>query len=534
MAKRRKELLVSWLPTTHGAAPLLTILTHESSPLRGRVDELVLCHQQPVTEPKHEAVLERTREAIESLPDDVRPELTLEAWRSTSSPTDHGKLLEFSKDLLTRLRKREPEARINIQISSGTKAMHAVWLALAHGAFVQGEVQLLQTSEERHQKERNARPVEVVKLPQDTWAHIVRGTRPSAESEGSDPELWDLTWVKSRSAIETLETIERWAPMPAPILLIGERGTGKTTLAQTIRARSPFRSLDKPGRAKTTAWPVVVCGQFRANPQLARSELFGHARGAFTGADAERKGILEQVNGDTLFLDEIADLDRGTQRLLIGAIEGRNFYRLGDEAKPLKADFRLIAATNRPLEGLVLGMGSPEAANGIDADFFDRISTFILRIPPLRERREDLPQLWASVLRQAARRAGLPRDESDEFDAIETTSRDKRLLGALDEHPLPGNMRDLQRSAWRAVAALSARMSRTAVVREAVQGLDQPVAASSGQKTSLPIDLDAHLDAETRRLAELALTESGGNKAQAARLLGLPRKTFESKLKRLG
>lgn len=528
MGRRRKEILVSWLPTTHGAAPLLTILTHEKSPLRGQVDELVLCHQQPFTEAKHQTVLDRTRDAIEGLPEDVRPELTLEAWRSSGSPTDHGKLLEFSKDLLTRLRRREPEARINIQISSGTKAMHAVWLALAHGSFVEGEVQLLQTSEERHQHERNAKPVEVVKLPQETWAHIVRGTRPSTEAEGADPELWDLTWVRSPSAVETLETIERWAPMPAPILLIGERGTGKTTLAQTIRARSPFRSLDKQGRAKTTAWPVVVCGQFRANPQLARSELFGHARGAFTGADTERKGILEQVNGDTLFLDEIADLDRGTQRLLIGAIEGRSFYRLGDEAKPLKADFRLIAATNRPLEGLVLGMGSPETASGIDADFFDRISTFILRIPPLRERREDLPQLWASVLRQAARKAGLPLDD------VEAASRDKRLLGALDEHLLPGNMRDLQRSAWRAVAALSAKMSRSDVVREAILGLDQPLTSSTGPTTRWPIDLDAHLDAETRRLAELALTETGGNKAQAARLLGLPRKTFESKLKRLG
>ncbi|HRE90332.1 MAG TPA: sigma 54-interacting transcriptional regulator [Myxococcota bacterium] len=528
MARRRKELLVSWLPTTHGAAPLLTILNHDQSPLRGRVDELVLCYQQPFTEPKHQAVLERTQATLEALPDEVRPRLTLEVWRSSSSPTDHGKLLEFSKDLLSRLRQREPDARINIQISSGTKAMHAVWLALAHGAFVEGEVQLLQTAEERHQKERSARPVEVVKLPQETWAHIVRGTRPSTGTEGADPELWDLTRVRSPSALETLETIERWAPMPAPILLIGERGTGKTTLAQVIRARSPFRALDKPGRGKNTAWPVVVCGQFRANPQLARSELFGHARGAFTGADAERKGILEQVNGDTLFLDEISDLDRGTQRLLIGAIEGRNYYRLGDEAKPLKADFRLIAATNRPLESLVLGMDAPEAASGIDADFFDRISTFILRIPPLRERREDLPQLWASVLRQAGRRAEVALDE------VDAMARDKRVLAELDTHPLPGNMRDLQRAAWRAVAALRARTSRTGVVGEAMLGLDQPFVPTSTQATRLPIDLDAHLDAETRRLAELALTETGGNKAQAARLLGLPRKTFESKLKRLG
>lgn len=529
MARRKKEILVSWLPTTHGAAPLLTLLTNPGSMLRGLVDELVLCYRDPPVEVEHTEVLDKTLRQLARLPPELSPKVTLEAWRSRAAPSNHAALLDFSKDVLTRIRQREPEARINIQLSSGTKAMHAIWLTLAHGSFIPGEVRLLQTAEERHQQ-RGAKPVELVQLPQETWAHIVRHSRPTTEVEGSDPELWDLSWIRSASAKTTLQTIERWAPMPAPIFLIGERGTGKTTLAQTIRARSAFRALDKPGRdARAATWPVVVCGQFRANPQLARSELFGHTKGAFTGADAERKGILEQVSGDTLFLDEIADLDRGTQRLLIGAIEGRDYYRLGNETRPLKANFRLIVATNRPLESLVLGPETEETATGIDADFFDRISTFILRIPPLRERREDLPHLWASVLQAAARRAGL------DADATTQVEHDRAVLAELEHQPLPGNIRDLQRAAWRAVAAIAAHTSRAEVAREAIAGLSVVVPTrTTARSVHLPIDLDAHLDEETRRLAEAALLEAHGNKSEAARLLGLPRKTFESKLKRLG
>ncbi len=526
--RTRKEILVSWLPLVHGAAPLLTVLEHRDSILYRQVDELVLCYKPSDIEGEFAPVFGRTMSELRGL---ARPPVITEVhWNSKASPTDHGQILKFSKDVLRDLREREPDACINIHLSPGTKAMHAVWLTLAHGSFIGGDVRLLQTSEEKHQR-RGARAVEVVSLPQETWAHIVRSSAQATTSEGSDPELWDLASLKSPSAKATIQQIDRWAPLLAPIFLIGERGTGKTTLAQIIRARSPFRAIDSAAaKAKTKdpkPWPVVVCGQFRANPQLARSELFGHVKGAFTGAEADRKGILEQVEGDTLFLDEIADLDRGTQRLLIAAIEGRDYYRLGNETKSYKANFRLIVATNRPLDGLLLDASAGDAAHGIDADFFDRISTFIVRIPPLRERREDLPDIWRTMLRAAAERASLDRD------AVSVIERDRSVLEALSEHHLPGNLRDLQRAAWRAVAAIHAHESRTMVTRAAIAGLDLPFTVTGAASGHVPPDIDAYLDAETRRIFEAALAASGGNKSEAAKRIGLPRKTFESRYKKL-
>ncbi len=537
MARRKRpNILVSWVSLQHHAAPLLTVLSHRESELRGRVDRVVLCHRQARGEDdEHEALQKTLAQLDEALPADARPQVEVRTWRTNARPTDHAAVLDFAKKVLRSLRDEHPDAALVLHLSPGTKAMHAAWLILAHGAFVPGPIRLLQTSEERHR--RGQAPIEWVKLPTETWAHIVQSSAPTVSGEATDHALWEPARVESAAARRVLELVDRWAPMPAPILLIGERGTGKTTLAHTIRARSPFRTLDDKG------WPVVVCGQFRANPQLARSELFGHKRGAFTGADADREGILERVNGDTLFLDEIADLDHGTQRLLIAAVEGRDFQRLGEPDRNRQAKFRLIAATNQPLSRLVMEQRDPPSNGadasprvGIDADFYDRISTFILRIPPLRERREDLPLLWRSALTRAATSATGISPET-----LVAVARDKALSAALAEHPLPGNVRDLQRAAWWAIAALGAGASITVATREAIAALD-PVDAddlpeatgTTPRQTALPIDLDAHLADEERAILDLALEAARGNKAKAAQLVGLPRKTFEYRLGRSG
>jgi transcriptional regulator with AAA-type ATPase domain len=520
MARRKIEVLVSWVSLQHRAEPLETVFANRQSELFGKVSHLVLCHREADDAAEDRSALDKTLKQLSALDDEVRPEIHLKPWKTRAQPTDHAAILAFSKKVLLDLRREYPEARLNLHLSPGTKAMHAAWLILAHGAYVPGEVRLLQTREERFRGK--TQPVlEWVNLPNETWAHIVRASSPGSPAEDADTPLWDPTRVKSRSALETLDAIARWAPLPAPILLVGERGTGKTTLAQAIRARSPFRALGKK------PWPVVVCGQFRANPELARSELFGHARGAFTGANGDREGILEQVDGDTLFLDEIADLDRGTQRLLMAAIEGRDFQRLG-ESRQRKANFRLIAATNRPLHRL---LASSEGAGDftLDADFFDRLSTFIIQIPALRDRRADLPLLWQSSLSRARLALGHGLD-------LSPLEQDRDLLDALSNHPLPGNIRDLQRAAWRAIAALQAGRPRAFAVREAIAGLTQEVGRPfdpGGRETSLPLDLDLHLAAEEERLLKAALEQSDGNKARAATLLGLPRKTYEYRLGRL-
>lgn len=162
------------------------------------------------------------------------------------------------------------------------------------------------------------------------------------------------------------------------------------------------------------------------NPELARSELFGHRRGAFTGATSDREGLLEQSDGDTLFLDEVADLDRDTQRLLMAALEGRGFHRLGDD-KARRSRFRLVSATNQPLETL--------ATRTLDRDFFDRVAVFVLRVPPLRECRDDLPDFWRRVLEWAARASSAHVDGWEEYASHAGTCRAAR---ARTPWELPG------------------------------------------------------------------------------------------------
>ncbi len=541
--RRRVEILVSWVSIQHAAEPLLTVFANPESELYGRVDRLVLCHRVSDEDSERKA-LEATVKRIERLADDVRPELELRPWKTTAQPTDHARLLEFSKRVLTEVRSEHPEARINLHLSPGTKAMHAAWLILAHGAFVSGPLRMLQTREERHRK-ADQRPIEWVNLPQETWAHVVRASAPSTPGEDDVGVLWDPVHVVSEAGKQTLAAVARWAPLRAPILLVGERGTGKTTLAQTIRARSGFVALGRK------PWPVVVCGQFRANPELARSELFGHSKGAYTGASEAREGILERVDGDTLFLDEIADLDQRTQRLLMAAIEGRGFQRLGED-RLRQAKFRLLAATNRPLERLVneardAALG---ADSGLDADFFDRISTFILPIPPLRERRADLPIVWRSALVRAMAESGERLDERGS-----SVATDKSVLAALRESELPGNVRDLHRAAWHAVAVLAAGGGRSEAANAAIAAIaglsafgapaetsveandaspgdSSPRLDEVGQVDVWPIDLDAHLSNVERQLLDQAMAAANGNKRRAAELLGLPRKTFEYRLGR--
>lgn len=511
-------VLVTWVSVNHRAAPLLTAVSDARSPLRSRVRRLYLCWRDtPGKDGERERVaLRETERELRAELGSACPEIIGESWGTKSPPTDHAAIRPFAERVLVRARDENPEADVAILLSPGTPAMHAVWLLLGSTGFVRGPVLLLQTADERG-RAAGQPPVQEVRLDIDTWLSRFRSVRPAGASDDDDGHSWNPERVKSPALKAALNRLAEWAPVRAPVLLLGERGTGKTTLANLLRARSPFQ------KRGSKQWSTVVCGQFRVNPQLARSELFGHARGAFTGATADRAGLLELADGDSLFFDEIGDIDRDTQRLLMAAVEGRGFQRLG-ESKVRYSTFRLICASNLPLPQLV--------GDALDRDFFDRIAVFVLVVPPLRECREDLPDAWRQSLATARRMAG------DVPDCWRSYLDHPGVLDAVRSHTLPGNFRDLHRAAFHLLAALTAGRDETGALRALVESLDSSDLAVGAEQTRddqvrLPLrgDLRDTIRGYEASWLEAALERASGNKSEAARLVGLPRKTFDHRLR---
>ena len=519
MSESPESVLVSWISVNHKAAPLLDALRHPKSLLMGRVKLVILCYRDG---PEGNSQSAREKEALRTTVDQLRrdlhpvcPTIRTRPWKTDASPTDHAAIRPFAEKVLKDARKQDPDAPVFIHVSSGTPAMHAVWLVLASTGVIDEPVHLLQGIGGKDRKAADT-PIRRVDFPLDTWLRRYRAQRPSNTSAEDDGHLWDPREAQSPALQKAMKQLDRFAPLRVPVLILGERGTGKTTIAGQLRARSPYQGNGND-------WPVVVCGQFRVNPQLARSELFGHKKGAFTGAVADRKGLLERSNGDTVFFDEIGDIDRETQRLLVAAIEGRGFTRLGDD-KLRHSRFRLVCATNRSIEEL--------RAKALDMDFFDRLAMFTLRVPPLRDCGADLPAIWRSVLTRCCGEAEVEPNGWRELNDNEA------LLDALKAHRLPGNLRDLQRVACHALAALEADGGVTDAATEGISSLEfgdlEHQALTMEMESQLP--LHQGLDAEMARVEKLwleaALKVASGNQSMAARLLGLPRKTFAGRAQR--
>ncbi|WP_417783836.1 sigma-54-dependent transcriptional regulator [Terasakiella pusilla] len=501
-------VLISWVSVNHRAAPLIPALKDINGKLGGRVQILYLCYRDV---PGDEGQRERDslKETVETLKRELKPhcpEIIKCPWKTSAAPTDHDEIRKFAENVLQDIRKEHPADMLVIHMSPGTPAMHAVWLTLGSTGFVPGPLKLIQTSDQRALG--SGKPlVQVVDFRLDTVLRRYFQARPYVTQDADDGQVWNPSAVKSQALKEALETLRKWAPLRTPVLLLGERGTGKTTLANYLRAMSPFQ------KQQNEEWPSVVCGQFRTNPQLARSELFGHAKGAFTGANKKRIGLLEQADGDTIFFDEIADIDRDTQRLLIGAIEGRGFRPLGD-AKLVRPNFRIVCATNRTVSEL--------RKDCLDPDFYDRLAIFVLTVPPLRDCTEDIPLVWSKVLTQSTNTAALQPLGWERF------SNHPHLLRQLMQHPLPGNFRDLQRVAFHLLAELNAGTTDDAAVERALHTLSDEIDAPLDEFTPrFPVKFDLLLGTFRRRWFSAAIEKAKGNVTEAARLLGIPRETLK-------
>ncbi len=412
--------------------PTLTLLFDETSPYKGQVDDVVLLYRL-ASSPEAAATDRRTFEATKREIALRNPRIRVHShtWRS-DDPTDHHALFAFLRGQVPRIRQDFSGRELLIHVSPGTPAMHTLWVLMAECGFIEPPFKVVKSYRPR---ERGGRPAVVeVSLGIESFYKVYRTSQPQRSATEDTAVFWDPARFRSPRLKELFAEARRYARLKVPVLILGERGTGKTTLASWLRSNSRFRREDLDRR-----WPSVACGQFSGD--TIKSELFGHKAGAFTDARSDKTGLLSVAHRDTLFLDEIGDISRDVQRMLIRALEERRYTPLGGEADlPVESDFRLITATNLPRNLL---------QERLDPDFLDRISPLELRMPALREIREDIPWLWDSMYRTAVQRA--------ELEAPPPTlppAQQEHIFHYLNEHPLLGNLRDLLRLAYRLVAHL--------------------------------------------------------------------------------
>jgi DNA-binding NtrC family response regulator len=298
------------------------------------------------------------------------------------------------------------------------------------------------------------------------------------------------------------------APTDSTVLILGETGTGKELAARTVYQQS--KRADMP-------FVPVNCGALSEN--LVESELFGHRKGAFTGADRDHKGLFEVANGGTLFLDEVGELNKNIQVKLLRFLESGEIRRVG-ETEPFRTDVRILCATNRDLRGMI-------QEDEFREDLYFRINTFEIRLPPLRERRPDIPDLARHLLARAARR---PIDQVADLLTPEA-------IDALLDHEWPGNVRELANVMEHAyiiaggqpitaehlphhIRTTGSPPTLTLTRPEPATG-GTPTSSGSGQKTLKEIEMEHILR---------VLEKHNGNKPAAAAELGIVLKTLYNKL----
>jgi DNA-binding NtrC family response regulator len=303
--------------------------------------------------------------------------------------------------------------------------------------------------------------------------------------------------------------IEKVAETDATVLVRGESGTGKELVAREIHERNSVR--------RNGAFVAVNCAALPS--ELIESELFGHEKGAFTGAAARRQGKFEQADGGTLFLDEIGDMSANVQAKLLRALEERRIERLGSN-ESIPVDVRIVSATHRPLEQEI-------TTGNFRADLFYRLRVVTIDIPPLRERREDIPQLAETFARAASERYDLPQRQLSQS-----------ALRRLIEYDWPGNVRELKNTIERAAIMAEADELTSADLPEEITPSIQKSTARDGEDGGLQVPFTAEFREDRkefeRRYISRCLEHTQGNVTKAAEILGMHRQSLQHKLRQLG
>ncbi|MDM4018188.1 sigma-54 interaction domain-containing protein [Roseiconus lacunae] len=426
-----------------------------------------------------------------------------------SGPTRFSEIYEAATEVLDSLFSKAQDRKLTFHISPGTPAMGAVWVLLAKTKF---QAELIESSREEG--------VLTVSLPFEIAADYL----PARDLEGDDeimrltqglpPEVPEFGAIIHRCAAMKTVIVQarRVAVEDVPVLIQGESGTGKELFARAIHESS--RRAGKP-------FVEVNCGAIPR--ELVESEFFGHVKGAFTGASEAKVGYLESAKGGTLFLDEIGELPLDAQVKLLRALQEKKIQRVG-ASKTYSIDFRVVAATNRTLLDEV-------AEERFREDLFHRLAVGVLSLPPLRERSGDLNLLVDHFLD----RLNADRERNVEWEHKKLSAGARNLL---NQHPWPGNIRELSNTLCRAAIwspgpTIGKEQMRNALfpVKRDIPGYDAVLNRNLGND----LDLSELLAEVARHYLTRAYEEAEGNKSAACQLVGLPNyQTFTNWMKKYG
>ncbi|MEE2024867.1 sigma-54 dependent transcriptional regulator [Alkalimonas sp. MEB004] len=416
-----------------------------------------------------------------------RPATASIVHQSMDSPTNYQAIAAIMQRHLEHL--STSNNRIYINLTSGTPAMTAISVLFGKGIY---DCRFLQSGPDNS--------VEEVHIPFDfaaTYARVARTSISAKVMAGPDfnGAFNDLV-AQSASMQVLIQQASRLALTDLPALILGESGTGKEVLATAIHAGSS---------RSAKVLKTINCGALPEN--LVDSILFGHVKGAFTGADKEHAGLFEQANGGTLFLDEVGELTPAVQVKLLRVLQQGEITRVGD-SKTRRVDVRILAATHRPLISMV-------ADGTFREDLFYRLAVGVIELPPLRQRREDIPVLVSQILAEInATFAKIPDYQSKKIS--------DSAINFIKEQPWPGNIRALWNTLSRAV--LWAKSDELSL--QDIAGVQLQLKSNSQDNHSLPplvagFDVQQYIDGIKEKIIVAALEQTGGNLSKSAKLLGL-------------
>lgn len=426
-----------------------------------------------------------------------------------ADPTDFGEIYEASRSVIEK-RLGQVGARhkpqLSFHLSPGTPAMAAVWIILAKTRF---PADLIQSSKERG--------VRIASLPFDISAEYIPDLLRQADKKleslvsgiGTDVHDFEDVLFQSKTMANVVSFAKRIALHRVPVLIEGESGTGKEVFAKAIH---------KSGARGREPFVTVNCGAIPE--QLVESELFGHKKGAFSGADKDRAGHFAEADGGTIFLDEIGELTLAAQVKLLRVLQESEVTPIGSST-PRKIDVRVISATNRNLIDEVINGSFRE-------DLFYRLAVFVLKVPPLREREGDVGLLINAKLKKI-----------NEDNRSEIWPEDKQLYptarNLLLRHRWPGNVRELEHTLLRAAVISNGPKITEKDVERALFSFAKRDDGVLGKRLGDGFDIEELLAEVSRHYLSRALIETNNNKTKAAGLVGLSNyQTFTNWMVRCG